>query len=66
MTARSTSTSMHVNPAAQNYERAVSGGDKRGLLEEGKFSTIQSAERSFDVVPEIEKQLIPLYICSLI
>lgn len=55
MTARSTSTSMHVNPAAQNYERAVSGGDKRGLLEEGKFSTIQSAERSFDVVPEIEK-----------
>ncbi|RMX37173.1 hypothetical protein pdam_00010691 [Pocillopora damicornis] len=35
MTARSTSTSMHVNPAAQNYERAVSGGDKRGLLEEG-------------------------------
>ena len=49
MAARSTSTSMDVNPKTQNYQRAISGGDKTELLEEGKGKTILSAERSHDV-----------------
>ncbi|PFX28161.1 erythrocyte band 7 integral membrane protein-like [Stylophora pistillata] len=35
MAARSTSTSMDVNPKTQNYQRAIGGGDKTELLEEG-------------------------------
>lgn len=35
MAARSTLTSMDVNPKTQNYQRAISGGDKTELLEEG-------------------------------
>ncbi|XP_027054595.1 band 7 protein AGAP004871 isoform X3 [Pocillopora verrucosa] len=66
MTARSTSTSMHVNPAAQNYERAVSGGDKRGLLEEGGSGDEHgsSEERGFcDYLLTFFSSLI--FICTL-